>query len=127
MQLRTLVALVTLGTAFASRADAQTATQTVTFRVDAINQMAVTGSPSLAVTTATAGSAPTAATGREFCATARRAFSDLVVMACINTEVTVSPSTTSGSPTETPGKVPGVNGVAMSKLQTPYTNRDGGI
>ena len=122
MQLRTLVALVALvalGTAFASRADAQTATQTVTFRVDAINQMAVTGSPPLAVTTATAGSAPTAATatGIAFCATARRAFSDSVVMACINTELTVSPSTTSGSVTETPGKVPGVNAAAMSSFK----------
>ncbi|MGI9141276.1 MAG: hypothetical protein ACR2GJ_09220 [Gemmatimonadaceae bacterium] len=62
MQLRTFIALVALGTAFASRAEAQTATQTVTFQVSAINQVAVTGSPSLTVNTATAGSAPTAAT-----------------------------------------------------------------
>lgn len=38
---------------------AQTATQTVTFQVDAINQIGVTGSPSLTVNTAVAGSAPT--------------------------------------------------------------------
>ena len=45
-----------------SVASAQTANQTVTFQVDAINQIAFTGSPSLVVNTATAGSAPTAAT-----------------------------------------------------------------
>ncbi len=46
----------------ASSAAAQTATQTVTFQVDAINQIAFSGSPSLVINTATAGSAPTAAT-----------------------------------------------------------------
>ena len=46
----------------ASSASAQTATQTVTFQVDAINQVAFSGSPSLVINTATAGSAPTAAT-----------------------------------------------------------------
>ena len=45
-----------------SAASAQTATQTVTFQVDAINQIAFSGSPSLVINTATAGSAPTAAT-----------------------------------------------------------------
>jgi len=43
-------------------ASAQTATQTVTFAVNAINQISATGSPSLTVTTATAGSQPTNAT-----------------------------------------------------------------
>jgi hypothetical protein len=43
-----------------STAMAQTATQTVNFQVDAINQIAFTGSPSLVVNTATAGSNPTA-------------------------------------------------------------------
>jgi hypothetical protein len=52
------VALVaSAGTAFA-----QGATQTVTFQVDAINQIAVTGTPSLRITTASAGSAPTTVT-----------------------------------------------------------------
>ena len=46
----------------ASAAQAQTATQNVTFQVSAINQIAVAGSPSLTINTATAGSAPTAAT-----------------------------------------------------------------
>ena len=47
---------------FARSASAQTANQTVTIQVDAINQIAFAGSPSLVVTTATAGSQPTAAT-----------------------------------------------------------------
>lgn len=46
----------------ASVAQAQTSTQNVTFQVNAVNQIAVAGSPSLTVNTATAGSAPTAAT-----------------------------------------------------------------
>ncbi|MCX5767923.1 MAG: hypothetical protein NTZ43_11955, partial [Gemmatimonadetes bacterium] len=41
---------------------AQTATQTVTFQVDAINQISVSGSPSLLINAATTGSAPTSAT-----------------------------------------------------------------
>jgi hypothetical protein len=46
----------------ASAASAQTATQTVTFQVDAINQIAFAGSPSLVINTATAGSNPTSVT-----------------------------------------------------------------
>jgi hypothetical protein len=45
-----------------SAASAQTATQTVTFQVDAINQIAFSGSPSLVINTATAGSNPSSAT-----------------------------------------------------------------
>lgn len=45
----------------ATVAGAQTATQTVTFQVDAINQIAFSGSPSLVISTATAGSNPTSA------------------------------------------------------------------
>ncbi len=41
---------------------AQSATQTVTFQVSAINQVAVTGSPSLVINAASAGSAPTSVT-----------------------------------------------------------------
>ncbi len=43
-------------------ASAQTATQTVTFQVTAINQIAVSGSPSLVINAAAAGSAPTSVT-----------------------------------------------------------------
>ena len=46
----------------AGAASAQTATQSVTFQVDAINQIAFSGSPSLVINTATAGSAPSNAT-----------------------------------------------------------------
>ena len=51
--------IVALATTSAS---AQTATQTVTFQVDAINQVGVTGSPSMAITAAVAGNAPTSVT-----------------------------------------------------------------
>jgi hypothetical protein len=44
----------------ASAAQAQTATQDVTFQVNAINQIAFQGTPTLLVNTATAGSNPTA-------------------------------------------------------------------
>jgi hypothetical protein len=56
-----ILATMALFTA-ASAAQAQNATQNVTFQVNAINQIAVAGSPSLTINTATAGSAPTAAT-----------------------------------------------------------------
>ena len=46
----------------AASVSAQTATQSVTFQVDAINQIALSGSPSLVINTATAGSSPTQAT-----------------------------------------------------------------
>jgi len=60
MKGRILATLALLGAATA--ASAQTATQVVTFQVDAINQIAFAGSPSLVVNTATAGSNPTAST-----------------------------------------------------------------
>ena len=60
MKGRILATLALLGAATA--ASAQTATQVVTFQVDAINQIAFSGSPSLVVNTATAGSNPTAST-----------------------------------------------------------------
>ena len=53
------LALVAFG---AASAQAQTANQTVTFAVNAINQIAFVGAPSLTITTAVAGSAPTSAT-----------------------------------------------------------------
>jgi hypothetical protein len=46
----------------AGTAGAQTATQSVTYQVAAINQVAVTGTPTLVVNSATAGSAPNAVT-----------------------------------------------------------------
>jgi hypothetical protein len=46
----------------ATTIQAQTATQTVTFQVDAINEIAFAGAPSLTISAATAGSQPTSAT-----------------------------------------------------------------
>lgn len=48
--------------AAAISAQAQTATQSVTYSVSAINQISVTGTPSLTISTATAGTAPGAVT-----------------------------------------------------------------
>jgi hypothetical protein len=48
--------------AAAISAQAQTATQSVTYAVSAINQIGVTGTPSLTISTASAGSAPGAVT-----------------------------------------------------------------
>jgi hypothetical protein len=62
MNTKTLIATMILMAGAASAASAQTATQTVTFQVDAINQIAFSGSPSLVINTATAGVDPTAAT-----------------------------------------------------------------
>jgi hypothetical protein len=58
---RTAIALALVAFAAAS-AQAQTANQTVTFAVNAVNQIAFAGSPSLTITTAVAGSAPTSVT-----------------------------------------------------------------
>ena len=55
------IALALVGFAAAS-AQAQTANQTVTFAVNAINQISFAGAPSLTITTATAGLAPTSVT-----------------------------------------------------------------
>ena len=54
---RRSAAAVALVLASASVAGAQTATQTVTFQVNAINVIAFTGSPSLIISTATPGAA----------------------------------------------------------------------
>lgn len=57
-----LASVALMISAAAGLAGAQTATQTVTFAVSAINQISASGSPSLTVSSATAGSEPTAAT-----------------------------------------------------------------
>lgn len=57
-----LIAATTAAVLFATPALAQTATQSVAYEIQAINQVSISGSPSLTVNTATAGSAPTAAT-----------------------------------------------------------------
>lgn len=59
---RRILAILMMVSALSSAAGAQTANQTVTFQVDAINQIAFTGNPSLVVNTAAAGSNPANAT-----------------------------------------------------------------
>ncbi|MDB4950807.1 MAG: hypothetical protein JWM27_3456 [Gemmatimonadetes bacterium] len=58
----TAAAALVATAAFAGSAAAQTATQDVGFEVQAISQIAFSGSPTLTISTATAGSAPTSAT-----------------------------------------------------------------
>ena len=59
---RSALALALLTISIARSASAQTATQTVTFAVNAINQIAFAGSPSLTISTAVAGNDPSSAT-----------------------------------------------------------------
>ena len=56
--LRPTLAAAVLTAAAAAGAEAQTATQTVSYEVAAINQISVAGAPSLVVNAATAGSQP---------------------------------------------------------------------
>ena len=59
---RRIAAAAALVIVAAPLAQAQTATQTVTYAVNAINKVAFIGTPSLTITTAVAGSAPTSVT-----------------------------------------------------------------
>ena len=59
---RNIMMCALLMVAAGASAQAQTATQTVTFQVDAINQVAVAGTPTLTISAAVAGGAPTSAT-----------------------------------------------------------------
>ena len=58
MRLGKILTATTAMTLLASGARAQTATQVVTFQVAPVNQIAVTGAPSLLINSATAGSGP---------------------------------------------------------------------
>jgi hypothetical protein len=58
---RSLIMSSLLVIAAAASAAAQTATQTVTLQVDAINQISVAGTPSITISAAVAGGAPTSA------------------------------------------------------------------
>lgn len=60
--IRFAVPALALAALSAGKAAAQSATQDVSFEVQAINQLTFSGSPSLVISTATAGSAPTSAT-----------------------------------------------------------------
>lgn len=61
LNLRREIAALALIVGASLPATAQTATQTLTFQVDAINQIAFAGSPSLVVSTASAGNEPSVA------------------------------------------------------------------
>jgi hypothetical protein len=62
MKVRYAALTIALCSAFAVRAQAQTATQEISYEVQAINKIEVSGSPTLVITTAIAGSAPTSVT-----------------------------------------------------------------
>lgn len=88
--------------AAASSAKAQTtATQSVSYQVDAINQIAVTGTPSLVINTAVAGSGPTSATstGSTWAVTTNQ--TGAKITASINSNMTagLTLSATLGAPT----------------------------
>jgi len=64
LRVRVLVTMVATLLVFGREGLAQTATQVVRFQVNAINQVAVSGSPApLVINSATAGGAPTSVTG----------------------------------------------------------------
>jgi hypothetical protein len=84
----------------ATTASAQTATQTVTFQVDAINLIGVTGTPSLVVNSATAGSAPTAATssGNTWAVTTNQTGAKITASIASNMPAGLTLSATMGAP-----------------------------
>jgi CheY-like chemotaxis protein len=87
--------------AAAGSANAQTtATQSVSFQVDAINQIAVTGTPSLVINTAVAGSAPTSATsnGSTWAVTTNQTGAKITASINANMPAGVTLSATLGAP-----------------------------
>jgi DNA-binding response OmpR family regulator len=85
----------------AATAGAQsTATQSVSYQVDAINQIAVTGTPSLVVNTAVAGSAPTSATstGSTWAVTTNQTGAKITASINSNMPAGVTLSATLGAP-----------------------------
>jgi CheY-like chemotaxis protein len=85
----------------AASAGAQTtATQSVSFQVDAINQIAVTGTPSLVINTAVAGSAPTSASssGSTWAVTTNQTGAKITASINTNMPAGVTLSATLGAP-----------------------------
>ena len=97
---RTAILSGLLVIAAAASALAQTATQTVTFQVDAINQVAVTGTPTLAVTAAVAGGAPTTVTssGNTWAVTTNQTGAKITASIASNMPTGVTLSATLGAP-----------------------------
>ena len=87
--------------AAAASAGAQTtATQSVSFQVDAINQIAVTGAPTLLINTAVAGAAPTSATstGATWAVTTNQTTAKITASINANMPAGVTLSATLGAP-----------------------------
>jgi hypothetical protein len=87
--------------AAATSAAAQTtATQTVTFQVDAINLVGVTGTPTLAITTGVAGSAPTSVTssGNTWAVTTNQTGAKITASIASNMPAGLTLSATMGAP-----------------------------
>lgn len=94
-----ILSVVLIATATAS-ASAQTATQTVTFQVDAINQVAVTGAPTLDINAAVAGGAPTSVTssGNTWAVTTNQTTAKITASIASNMAVGLTLSATMGAP-----------------------------
>jgi hypothetical protein len=86
--------------AAAASAAAQTATQTVTFQVDAINQVAVTGTPTLDINAAVAGGAPTTVTssGNTWAVTTNQTTAKITASIASNMPAGLTLSATLGAP-----------------------------
>ena len=98
---RSLYMTAILTVAAALSASAQTATQTVTFQVDAINQVAVTGTPTLAITAAVAGGAPTTVTsaGNTWAVTTNQTGAKITASIASNMPTGLTLSANLGAPT----------------------------
>ena len=100
MKLSSMILGGVLVAAAAASASAQTATQTVTFQVDAINQVGVTGSPTMAITAAVAGNAPTTVTssGNTWAVTTNQSTAKITAAIGVAMPAGVTLSATLGAP-----------------------------
>jgi DNA-binding response OmpR family regulator len=97
---RTAIVSGLLIIAAAASGGAQTATQTVTFQVDAINQVAVTGTPTLDINAAVAGGAPTTVTssGNTWAVTTNQTTAKITASIASNMPAGLTLSATLGAP-----------------------------
>jgi hypothetical protein len=100
MTLSTKIISAILVVTAAASAQAQTATQTVTFQVDAINQVAVTGTPTLDINAAVAGGAPTTVTssGNTWAVTTNQTTAKITASIASNMPAGLTLSATLGAP-----------------------------
>ena len=87
--------------AAAASANAQTATQTITFQVDAINLVSVAGTPTLTISAAVAGGAPTSvtSTGNTWAVTTNQTGAKITASIASNLPSGVTLSANMGQPT----------------------------